>query len=115
MILLTRSTLGFAEQLAGHLIDLFPCVSQINVLRQWAGLCDMTPDFSPIMGKTPVKGFYLDAGWGTWGFKATPVSGMTMAYTIAHDADLALMKPFTLDRYAQFRLVGEKGAAAVGH
>ncbi len=111
----TRSTLGFSEQLAGRLIDLFPCVSQINVLRQWAGLCDMTPDFSPIMGKTPIKGFYLDAGWGTWGFKATPVSGMTMAYTIAHDVDHALIKPFNLDRYAQFRLVGEKGAAAVGH
>ncbi len=46
-------------------------------------MADMTPDFSPIMGTTPVEGFYLDAGWGTWGFKATPVCGKTMAYTVA--------------------------------
>jgi glycine/D-amino acid oxidase-like deaminating enzyme len=50
-----------------------------KVNRQWAGMADMTPDFAPIMGKTPIEGFYLDAGWGTWGFKATPVSGKTMA------------------------------------
>ena len=85
------------------------------MLRQWAGLSDMTPDFSPIMGTTRVKGFYLDAGWGTWGFKATPVSGKTMAYTVANSTDHALIKPFGLDRFSRFRLVGEKAAASVGH
>ena len=110
-----RSTLEFAEGLAGHLIDLFPCLSGVRVLRQWAGLSDMTPDFSPIMGTTPVRGFYLDAGWGTWGFKATPVSGKTMAYTVAHDRDHDLIRPFNLSRFGRFELVGEKGAAAVGH
>ncbi len=78
----TRSTLDFVEGLAGHLLELFPFLSDVKVLRQWAGLSDMTPDFSPIMGKTAVKGFYIDAGWGTWGFKATPVSGKTMAHTV---------------------------------
>jgi len=71
----TRSTLDFAEGLASHVLDLFPCLSEAKVLRQWAGMADMTPDFAPIMGKTQVKGFYLDAGWGTWGFKATPSPG----------------------------------------
>ena len=52
------------------------------MVRQWAGLADMTPDFSPIMGLTPVEGFFPDAGWGTWGFKATPASGSTMAWTV---------------------------------
>ena len=85
------------------------------MLRQWAGLCDMTPDFSPIMGKTPIGGFYIDAGWGTWGFKATPVSGETMAYTLARDEQHPLIKPFALDRFRTLDLVGEKGAAAVGH
>jgi len=111
----TRSTLDFVEGLAGHLLELFPFLSDVKVLRQWAGLSDMTPDFSPIMGKTAVKGFYIDAGWGTWGFKATPVSGKTMAYTLANDDEHELIRPFTLARFAEYDLVGEKGAASVGH
>ncbi len=111
----TRSTLDFAESLGGHMLDLFPCLGDVNVLRQWAGLCDMTPDFSPIMGTTPVRGFYIDAGWGTWGFKATPISGWTMAHTIANDEGHELIEAFNLSRFGRFRLVGEKGAASVGH
>ena len=110
-----RSTLDFAEGLAGHMLDLFPFLGDIRVMRQWGGLCDMTPDFSPIMGTTPVKGFYLDAGWGTWGFKATPVCGLTLAHTIAHDANHDLIRSFNLSRFPKFSLVGEKGAASVGH
>ena len=79
----TRSTLDFAEGLAAHMLDLFPFLSEVKVNRQWAGMADMTPDFSPIMGLTPCEGFFLDAGWGTWGFKATPISGKTMAHTVA--------------------------------
>jgi len=111
----TRSTLDFAEGLSAHLLDLFPCLADVNVLRQWAGLCDMTPDFSPIMGTTPIQGFFLDAGWGTWGFKATPISGKTMAYTVAEGRDHELIKAFNLSRFERFDLVGEKGAASVGH
>lgn len=111
----TRSTLDFVEGLAGHLLELFPFLSDVKVLRQWAGLSDMTPDFSPIMGRTGVKGFYIDAGWGTWGFKATPVSGKTMAHTLAKDDEHELIRPFTLARFAEYELVGEKGAASVGH
>jgi sarcosine oxidase subunit beta len=110
-----RSTLDFAEALCGHMLDLFPCLGDVKVLRQWAGLSDMTPDFSPIMGTTPVRGLYLDAGWGTWGFKATPICGLTMAYTVAKDSNHELIRPFNLSRFRQFRLVGEKGAASVGH
>jgi sarcosine oxidase subunit beta len=110
-----RSTLEFTEGLAGHLLELFPDLSNVKVLRQWAGLSDMTPDFSPIMGRTPINGFYIDAGWGTWGFKATPVSGKTMAHTIAHQTEHELIQPFRLSRFDEFELVGEKGAASVGH
>jgi len=109
-----RASLEFAEGLAGHMLDLFPFLGDIRVLRQWAGLCDMTPDLSPLMGTTPVKGFYLDAGWGTWGFTATPVCGWTLAHTLAHERDHELIAPFNLSRFARFRLVGEKGAASVG-
>ena len=110
-----RSTLDFVEGLADHLLQLFPFLSGVKVNRQWAGMADMTPDFSPIMGTTPIRGFYLDAGWGTWGFKATPVCGTTMAYTVAHDRDHELIKAFNLRRFENYALVGEKGAASVGH
>ena len=110
-----RSTLDFVEGLASHLLDLFPFLGDVRVNRQWAGMCDMTPDYSPIMGVTPIKGFYIDAGWGTWGFKATPVCGTTMAYTVAHDDNHALIRPFSLSRFSDYALVGEKGAASVGH
>jgi sarcosine oxidase subunit beta len=111
----TRSTLDFVEGLSSHLLDMFPFLSHAKVVRQWAGMADMTPDFAPIMGKTPVEGFYLDAGWGTWGFKATPVSGKTMAYTLANDRNHELIEGFSLSRFANYALTGEKGAAAVGH
>jgi len=111
----TRSTLDFVEGLSAHMLDLFPFLSHAKVLRQWAGMVDMTPDFAPIMGKTPIEGFYLDAGWGTWGFKATPVCGKTMAHTLATDSNHPLITGFTLDRFRHFELTGEKGAASVGH
>lgn len=111
----TRSTLDFAEGLAAHILELFPFLSHVKVVRQWAGMADMTPDFAPIMGKTPIDGFYLDAGWGTWGFKATPVCGKTMAYTVASDRNHELIQEFSLARFVNHTLMGEKGAASVGH
>ncbi len=111
----TRSTLDFKEGLLGHMLELLPMLGELKVLRQWAGMADMTPDFSPIMGKTPVENYYIDSGWGTWGFKATPVCGMTMAHTIATGEPHELIKPFYLDRFVNFAQVGEKGAASVGH
>ncbi|MFN0302397.1 MAG: FAD-dependent oxidoreductase [Burkholderiales bacterium] len=111
----TRSTFDFVESLAPHMLDMFPFLSTVKINRQWAGMADVTPDFAPIMGKTPVEGFYLDAGWGTWGFKATPVSGKTMAHTVAHDKNHALIEGFNLSRFARYQLTGERGAASVGH
>jgi sarcosine oxidase, subunit beta len=110
-----RSSLSFLEGNAGHLLELFPFLSKVRVLRQWSGLCDMTPDYSPVMGETPVKGFYLDVGWGTYGFKASPICGKTMAETIANGRPPELIEPFRLSRFREFDLVGEKGAASVGH
>ena len=110
-----RGSLGFTEGIAGHMLELFPSLGNVRILRQWAGLCDMTPDYSPIMGFTPVKGFVVDVGWGTYGFKATPVSGKRMAELIAGDYTPDLLKPFRLSRFVEDDLVGEKGAASVGH
>ncbi len=110
-----RGSLAFSEGIAGHMLELFPSLSHVRILRQWAGLCDMTPDYSPIMGFTPVDGFLVDVGWGTYGFKATPVSGKRMAELIATGRTPDLLKPFRLARFYEHDLVGEKGAASVGH
>ncbi len=110
-----RGSLEFTEELAGHVLELMPGISQMRLLRQWAGLCDMTPDYSPVMGFTPVDGFLCDVGWGTYGFKAGPVAGEQMAKCVAEQATPELIAPFALSRFIDGNLVGEKGAAAVGH
>ena len=109
------SSLSFLEGIAGHMLELFPFLGKVQILRQWAGLCDMTPDYSPIMGFTPVDGFLVDVGWGTYGFKASPICGKTMAELIATGNTPELISSFRHSRFEEFDLVGEKGAASVGH
>jgi sarcosine oxidase subunit beta len=111
----TRSTCEFKEMLLGPMLELFPYIGEMKILRQWAGIADITPDFSPVMGETPVKNYYIDSGWGTWGFKATPVSGKRMAELLATGRVPDLIKPFALERFYRFEQVGERGAASVGH
>jgi sarcosine oxidase, subunit beta len=110
-----RGSLDFIEGLAGHVLELMPALAEVRLLRQWAGLCDMTPDFSPIMGLTPVEGFFVDIGWGTYGFKAGPVSGEAMAECVAAGKPPPIIEAFDLARFADGRQMGEKGAASVGH
>jgi sarcosine oxidase subunit beta len=111
----TRVTLDQREQLAAAAIQLFPFLGQARVLRQWAGITDMTPDYSPIMGLTPVKNYYLDAGWGTWGFKATPICGRTISALVATGTPPDLIKPFALERFYRFEQINEAGATAASH
>jgi sarcosine oxidase subunit beta len=111
----SRGSLEFTEDLAGHVLDLMPGISKMRLLRQWAGLCDMTPDFGPIIGPTPVGGFYVDVGWGTYGFKAGPVAGEQVAAMVATGTIPDLIASFGLDRFERGVLTAEKGAAAVGH
>jgi sarcosine oxidase subunit beta len=111
-----RGTLAFLEGAATHLLELFPFLANIKVLRQWAGLCDMTPDYSPIMGPVPgIEGFYMTVGWGTYGFKAGPASGALMAECIAQGKTPATLEPFSITRFYNDSLVGEKAAASVSH
>jgi sarcosine oxidase subunit beta len=105
-----RGSLGFCEELAGHVLELMPSIAKLRVLRQWAGLCDITPDFSPIIGVTPVKGFLVDVGWGTYGFKAGPVAGEAMAELIATGRPPALIAPFALDRVRRDHVLADQGS-----
>lgn len=111
----TRSTLDMKEHLAEGAVQMFPFLKNVRVLRQWAGITDMTPDYSPIMGESHVAGLWLDCGWGTWGFKATPVAGKRMAECIATGKTPDLLKPFALDRFERFELLNEMGATAASH
>jgi sarcosine oxidase subunit beta len=111
----TRATLEQKESLAAAVLELFPFLAQARVMRQWAGTTDMTPDYSPVMGLSPLKGYYLDAGWGTWGFKATPISGKTMAGLVATGRVPAIIKPFELERFYRYEQVNEAGATAASH
>ncbi|MBV9244508.1 MAG: sarcosine oxidase subunit beta family protein [Methylobacteriaceae bacterium] len=105
--------------IATHTLDaiceLFPMFRRMRMLRNWGGIVDVTPDRSPIIGKTPVEGLYVNCGWGTGGFKATPGSGHVFAHTLATGEPHPINAPFTLDRFRTGRLIDEAAAAAVAH
>jgi sarcosine oxidase subunit beta len=93
----------------------FPIFTRMRMLRKWAGTVDVTPDRSPIIGKTPVPGLYVNCGWGTGGFKATPGSANVFAHTVARGEPHPINAPFTLERFTTGRLIDEAAAAAVAH
>jgi sarcosine oxidase, subunit beta len=105
--------------IAAHTLDaiceLVPEFRRMRMLRNWGGIVDVTPDRSPIIGKTPIPGLYVNCGWGTGGFKATPGSGHVFAHTIARDEPHPYAAPFSLDRFKTGRLIDEAAAAAVAH
>jgi sarcosine oxidase subunit beta len=110
-----RGGLAVLSETITAALALFPVFSRVRLLRHWAGTVDTCPDASPIVAKMPVDGLYLNGGWGTGGFKATPGSGWVFAHTIAQDRPHALNAPFSLERFSTGTLVDEHGAAAVAH
>jgi sarcosine oxidase subunit beta len=114
---------GYGQRGAFHIIEhqmsaaleLFPIFARAHLLRSWAGIVDVTPDASPIVGLTPIDGLYLNCGWGTGGFKATPGVGWCLAHTVAHGEAHPYNAPFTLERFTTGALIDEHGAAAVAH
>ena len=107
-----RSTLNMLEELARFAVELVPSLRDVKVMRQWTGICDMTPDYAPVMGEVEgLEGFVLNAGWGTWGFKAAPIAGKCIAELVATGKTPALIEPFGLSRFADDRLVNERAAA----
>jgi len=110
-----RGSFNFIEEQLRALLELFPVFSRLRMMRQWAGIVDCAPDASPIIGKTPVENLFVNCGWGTGGFKATPGSGWVFAHTLAHGEPHALNKNFSLARFASGRLIDEAAAAGVAH
>ena len=107
--------LHILEHTLDAICEMFPMFTRMRMLRSWGGIVDVTPDRSPILAKTPVKGLYVNCGWGTGGFKATPGSGNVFAHTIARDEPHPINAPFTLERFKTGRLIDEAAAAAVAH
>ena len=110
-----RGSFHVIEAQMAAALELFPVFAQAHVLRTWAGIVDVTPDASPILGLTPVEGLFINCGWGTGGFKATPGAGWVYAETIATGEPHPLAEPFALERFTSGALIDEHGAAAVAH
>jgi sarcosine oxidase, subunit beta len=110
-----RGSFHIIERQMAAAVELFPVFARAHLLRTWGGIVDVTPDASPIVGLTPYDNLFLNCGWGTGGFKATPGVGWVLAHTIATGKPHPLNAPFALDRFVTGRLVDEHGAAAVAH
>jgi sarcosine oxidase subunit beta len=110
-----RGSFHVIEHQMAAALELFPIFAGAHVIRTWAGIVDVSPDASPIIGPTPVAGLYLNCGWGTGGFKATPASGWVLASTIAAGTADPLARPYGLERFTTGGLIDEHGAAAVAH
>jgi sarcosine oxidase subunit beta len=110
-----RGSLPVTEETLAAVCELFPMFRRMRMMRQWGGIVDTCPDASPIISKTPVEGLYINGGWGTGGFKATPGSGWVFAHTVAKDEPHEINAPFALERFTTGDLVDEHGAAAVAH
>jgi sarcosine oxidase subunit beta len=103
------------EHTVSAVCEMFPIFTRLRLLRHWGGTVDVTPDRSPIIAKTPVPGLYLNGGWGTGGFKATPGAAHLLAWTVARDEPHPINAPFTMERFRTGRLIDEAAAAAVAH
>lgn len=110
-----RGSMDIIEHQMAAIMEIFPIFSRLRMLRQWGGIVDVCPDASPIISRTGVDGFYINAGWGTGGWKATPGSGHAFADLVANDEPNAIAAPFAIDRFHSGKLVAEHGAAAVAH
>jgi sarcosine oxidase subunit beta len=110
-----RGSFPSLEHTVTALVETFPVISRLRMLRMWGGIVDMTGDRSPIIGETPVKGLYVNCGWGTGGFKAIPGSGWVFADTLANGRPHPIAEPFGLSRFLEGRLIDESVAAAVAH
>ncbi|WP_394215446.1 sarcosine oxidase subunit beta family protein [Brachybacterium vulturis] len=110
-----RGSFHVIEEQMAAAVELFPIFARAHVLRTWGGIVDTTLDASPIISTTPIDDLYVNCGWGTGGFKATPAAGMTFAHTIATGSPHPLNEAFTLERFETGHLIDEHGAAAVAH
>jgi sarcosine oxidase, subunit beta len=106
-----QSTARYIKHQAEAITELLPCLKGVKFMRIWGGLADMTPDMAPIIdGNDHIKGYYMDCGWGYFGFKSCLVTGKYMAKFMTDGICPNILKPFTLRRFEQHRFMGETAA-----
>ena len=103
------------EIVVSGLTEMFPAFGQLKLMRQWAGIVDVVPDSSPIIGPSPVPGIVLNCGWGTGGFKAIPAGGTLLAHLLATGGHHPISRPFDLDRFRAGRLIDEAAGSGIAH
>lgn len=110
-----RGNLPVLEDIISGLLEMFPSFRQLRMMRQWAGIVDVPPDSSPILGESPLPGLFLNCGWGTGGFKAIPAGGTLLAHLLATGKHHDISRPFDLDRFARGRLIDEAAGSGIAH
>ncbi len=110
-----RGNLPVLETVLSGLVEMFPAFRQLKLMRQWAGIVDIVPDSSPIIGESPLPGLYLNCGWGTGGFKSIPAGGTLLAHLLATGQHHDISRPFDLDRFARGRLIDEAAGSGIAH
>ena len=110
-----RGNLPMLETVLSGLLEMFPVFRQLRLLRQWAGIVDVTPDSSPIIGESPLPGLFLNCGWGTGGFKAIPAGGTLLAHLLATGGHHDISRPFDLDRFRTLRLIDAAAGSGIAH
>jgi sarcosine oxidase subunit beta len=110
-----RGNLPVLEEVVAGFLEMFPSFRQLRLMRQWAGIVDVTPDSSPILGESPLPGLFLNCGWGTGGFKAIPAGGTLLAHLLAAGKHHDVSRPFDLDRFARGRLIDEAAGSGIAH
>jgi sarcosine oxidase subunit beta len=110
-----RGNLPTLEVVISGLLEMFPSFRQLRLMRQWAGIVDVTPDSSPIIGESPLPGLFLDCGWGTGGFKSIPSGGTLLAHLLATGKHHEVSRPFDLDRFETGRLIDEAAGSGIAH
>ena len=110
-----RGNLPMQEEVLSGLLEFAPVLSKVKLLRHWAGIVDVTPDSSPILGPSGVPGIYLNCGWGTGGFKAIPAGGYLFAHILATGGHHDISRPFDLSRFQTGRLIDEGAASGIAH
>jgi sarcosine oxidase subunit beta len=110
-----RGNLPVLETVIAGLLEMFPAFRQLRLLRQWAGIVDVTPDSSPILDESPLPGLFMNCGWGTGGFKAIPAGGILLAHLMATGGHHEISRPFALKRFTTGRLIDEAAGSGIAH
>ena len=110
-----RGSFAGTQATVAGVMELFPSLGRLPLLRQWAGIVDVVSDSSPILGATPADGVFINCGWGTGGFKAIPAGGWMFAHVLATGRNHELAEPFQLNRFITGRLVDEAAASGIAH